>query len=212
MQNSSKDLITAENLITSCNRGILETRNYVTFDNLERDAIELSKKCEGPEMFVEKRPHKKTFFDEFARDSVIEEARFTIETFYNLLDTFSNQLKERFKDFITVVQKFKVVDQTFFIQKSFNECEEALSELADMYESDTEKEDLLASSNLFVSCTSRMMLQDAVISEVHKICDVLHLPNRNERDLFSNLANFIEYNNVLPVSSRPTSAERSLAD
>jgi len=41
-----------------------------------------------------------------------------------------------------------------------------------------------------------MMLQDAVISEAHKICDVLHLPNRNslnERDLFSNLANFIEY-------------------
>ena len=28
--------------------------NYVTFDNLERDAIELSKKCGGPEIFVEK--------------------------------------------------------------------------------------------------------------------------------------------------------------
>ena len=28
---------------------------------------------------------------------------------------------------------------TFFVQKSFNECEKALSKLADMYESDTEK-------------------------------------------------------------------------
>jgi len=43
---------------------------------------------------------KKEVFDELARDSVIEETRlrFNIETFYNLLDTFSNQLKERFKD------------------------------------------------------------------------------------------------------------------
>jgi len=46
------------------------------------------------------------------RDSVIEETmlRFKIETFYNLLNTFSNQLKERFKDFTTVVQKCKVLD------------------------------------------------------------------------------------------------------
>jgi len=50
-------------------------------------------------MFVEKRPQKKKFFDDLARDSVIEETmlRFKIEIFYNLLDTFSNQLKERFK-------------------------------------------------------------------------------------------------------------------
>ena len=40
-------------------------RNDVTFDNLELDAIELSKKCEGPEIFVEKRLQKK-FFDELA--------------------------------------------------------------------------------------------------------------------------------------------------
>jgi len=59
LQNSSKDLITAESFIECCNSGILEMRNDVTFDNLERDAIELSKQCEGPEMFVEKRPHNK---------------------------------------------------------------------------------------------------------------------------------------------------------
>ena len=37
--------------------------------------IELSKKCGGSEMFVDKRPQKKKFFDELARDSVIEETR-----------------------------------------------------------------------------------------------------------------------------------------
>ena len=57
--------------------------NDVTFDNLEHDAIKLSKKCGGPEMFVKKRPYKKKFFDELAHDSVIEETRvrFNIETF-----------------------------------------------------------------------------------------------------------------------------------
>jgi len=62
-------------------------RNDVTFDNLERDIIELSKKCGGPGMCVEKRPQKKKFFDEFTLDSVIEETRFRfkIETFYNWL-------------------------------------------------------------------------------------------------------------------------------
>src|SRR6218665_1772762 len=61
LQNNSIDLITGESLIECCYSGILEMRNDVTFDNLERDAIELSKKCGGPEIFVEKRPHKKTF-------------------------------------------------------------------------------------------------------------------------------------------------------
>ena len=61
-------------------------RNDVTFDNLERDAIELSKKCGGPKMIVEKRPQKMKFFDEFAREET--RLRFKIETFYNLLNTF----------------------------------------------------------------------------------------------------------------------------
>src|SRR6218665_1801903 len=92
-------------------------RNDVTFDNLELDAIELSKKCVGPEIFVEKRPQKK-FFDEFARDSVIKETRlrFKTETLYNLLDTFSNQLKELFKDFITVLQRFKILGPKFLFR------------------------------------------------------------------------------------------------
>src|SRR6218665_1378161 len=94
-------------------------RNDVTFDNLELDAIELSKKCERPEIFVEKRFQKK-FFDEFARDSVIKETRlrFKTETLYNMLDgyLYSNQLKELFKNFITVLQRFKVLDPKFLFR------------------------------------------------------------------------------------------------
>src|SRR6218665_2427233 len=74
-------------------------------------------------MFVDKRPQKKKFFGELARDSIIEERRL-------------------FQNFTTIVQKFKVLDLTFLLRKSFNECEETLSELTDMHESDTEKEDL----------------------------------------------------------------------
>src|SRR6218665_2881017 len=103
------------------------------------------KKYEGSEMLVEKRLQKNKFLDELARDSVIEETRvrFKVETFYNLLDTFSNQLKESFKDITTVVQKFKVLDQKFVVQKTFNKCEEALSEMSDVYELNTVKADLL---------------------------------------------------------------------
>jgi len=61
---------------------------------------EISKKYGGSEMFFEKQPQKKKFFDDLAHDvnEVIEETElgFKISTFYNLLDTFSNQLKERF--------------------------------------------------------------------------------------------------------------------
>jgi len=60
--------------------------------------IELSKKCGEPEMFVDKRTQKKKFFDELARDSVIEETRF-------------------FQNFTTVVQKCKVLDLKFILQK-----------------------------------------------------------------------------------------------
>src|SRR6218665_1654024 len=107
------------NLIKSCNSGILEMRNDVTFDNLELDANELSKKCERPEIFLEKRFQKKKFFDEFARDSVIKERRlrFKTETLYNLLDTFSNQLHEgTFQRLHNGLQRFKVLDTKFLFR------------------------------------------------------------------------------------------------
>jgi len=54
------------------------------------------------------------------------------------------------------------------------------------------------------------MLQDAVISEVHKICDVWHFLEIREMSLiFSNLANLYRIYNVLLVSS--ASAERSFS-
>lgn len=115
-------------------------------------------------------------FDELACDLVLEEKRlrFKMYAFYSLSDTFWSQLEKWFKDFTTFAHKFKVVDQIFFVQKYFNECEEVLSELADMHESDTENlEDLILEFKSFCQLYKEM-LKDAVISEVHKICDVLH--------------------------------------
>ena len=61
------------------------------------------------------------------------------------------------------------------ITLTFSKCQEALSKLADrpmpMYESDTETQDL--QSKFKSSCQLyNQMLQDIVISEIHKICDV----------------------------------------
>ena len=92
---------------------------------------------------------------------------------------------------------------------TFIECEEALSKLADMpmYESDTGKEDLL--SELKSVCQLyKQMLQDAVISEIRKIFDVLHFLEILEMSWI--FQTFIEtYNNVFPASI--ASAERSFS-
>jgi len=79
-----------------------------------------------------------------------------------------------------------------------------------MYESDTEKEDLLSEFKSFCQLF-KQMLQDAVNSEVHKICDVLHfLEIREMSGFFSNLASLYCLYNVLPVSS--ASLNEVLAD
>jgi len=46
-----------------------------------------------------------------------------METFYNLLDTFQNKLKKRFKDFTTVI---------IFLRNSWNE-QDFFSNLANLY-------------------------------------------------------------------------------
>jgi len=73
-----------------------------------------------------------------------------------------------------------------------------------VYESDTGKEDLL--SELKSVCQLyKQMLQDAVISEIHKIFDVLHFLEILEMSRI--FQTFIEaYNNVFPASI--ASAER----
>src|SRR6218665_1459117 len=79
-----------------------------------------------------------------------------------------------------------------------------------MYESDTEKEDSLSEFKS-VCQLYKQMLQDAVIADVHEICDVLHfLEIREMSEIFSNLANraYGPYN-ALPVGS--ASAERSFS-
>lgn len=78
-----------------------------------------------------------------------------------------------------------------------------------MYESDTEKEDLLSEFKSFCQLY-KQMLKDGLISEVHKICDVLNFLEIGEMSgIFSNLANLYRIYNVLPVSS--ASAERSFS-
>ena len=62
-----------------------------------------------------------------------------------------------------------------------------------MYESDTEKEDLLSEFKSFCQLY-KQMLQDDVISEVHKIRDVLHfLEIREMSRIFQSWPTFIEY-------------------
>src|SRR6218665_963051 len=88
----------------------------------EQRTSSFQRNVEGLKCLLTNNLKRRTFLMNWLdRDSVIEETRL-------------------FQNFTTVVQKFQVLDLNFFLQKSFNECEETLSELTDMYESDTEKE------------------------------------------------------------------------
>jgi len=90
------------------------------------------------------------------------------------------------------VHKFKVLDPKFFVQKSFNECEESYYPSCQIHESDTEKEDLLSKFKSFCQLY-KQMLQEAVISEVHKICGFIFLRNSKKDGIFQTCPTVIEY-------------------
>ena len=114
------NLTTCESFIDICFSDILGMRNDSTFEKITQEAIEISKICGGPEVFKGKRTQKKRFFDEMINDSVVEDARerFKVEVSYVLLDVFTNQLKDRFKEFSKVVQKFRILDPNSSLKNS----------------------------------------------------------------------------------------------
>src|SRR6218665_2630489 len=124
-------------------------------------------------MFVEKRPQKKKFLMTWHVIRLLKKQclNLKLRQFYNLLDTLSNQLKT-FQSITTVVQKFKILDPKLFLQKSFNECEETLSELTDIYESDTEKEDLVPYFKYFCLLFKQMQQDLSFQTFIIIICDV----------------------------------------
>src|ERR1044072_1665010 len=115
-----------------------------------------------------------------------------IEVFYVLLDVFTNQLKDRFKDFSKVVQKFRILDPKFFIEKSFNVRKDELTNLADMYESDLDKENLFSEFKSF-SSLYKQSISDSVISELHKIGNLLEFIETNDMSsVFPNLKQLLK--------------------
>ena len=84
--------------------------------------------------------------------------------------------------------KFKDLDPKLFVQKSFNECEEAYYPSWQIHDSYTEKEDLLSEFKSFYQL-DKQIVQDAVISEVPKIYVLHFLEIREMSGSFANLAN-----------------------
>src|SRR6218665_2437004 len=104
----------------------------------EQRTSSFQRNVEGLKCLLTNNLKRRTFLMNWLdRDSVIEERRL-------------------FQNFTTVVQKFQVLDLHFFLQKSFNECEETLSELTDkLCMNQTQRKRIYYPNlNLFVSCTS----------------------------------------------------------
>jgi len=92
-------------------------------------------------MFVEKQPQKKKFFDELARDSVIEGTRLRLKIdILQFVGYLFKSTERTFKDFTTIVHKFKVLDPNFFRNLLMNVKKRYPSwQIGQLYESDTEK-------------------------------------------------------------------------
>ncbi|CAH0547004.1 unnamed protein product [Brassicogethes aeneus] len=110
MQNPKLNICTASAMILSTKKCIESIRNSheKSFLIFKKQATELAMKCGTTTTFANKRIRTKKFHDDIQRDFVIENAeeKFKISMFYTILDVFITTLSSRFKDFISLAQKF----------------------------------------------------------------------------------------------------------
>jgi len=154
---------------------------------------------------------KKKFFDERANDDTISELTdhcFKVNTFFIILDVFSNVLKTRFKDFSNVVKKFEILDpkKSFQRKKTDDLCFEPLQKLSEFYQVDVDQNDLIMEYKMFCSVYNQLNKK----SETILISDILKFMILNDMvSSYPNLYILYKIYLTLPVSS--ATAERSFS-
>lgn len=113
LQNSSINLLTAHSMIQACFTDIDSMRTIEVFMEVKEKAIVFCNGFDGRKQFDEPRCKKiKTNFGgstEVQSLSSVDE-RFRINTYFVILDAFTNVLKYRFEDFSSIVRKFEILD------------------------------------------------------------------------------------------------------
>ncbi|XP_025202803.1 zinc finger MYM-type protein 1-like [Melanaphis sacchari] len=141
LQNSSINLLTAHSMIQACFTDIDSMRTIEVFMEVKEKAIVFCNGFDGRKQFDEPRYKKiKTNFGESTEVQSISsvDERFRINTYFVILDAFTNVLKYRFEDFSSIVRKFEILDpkKSFEGRPSNEILVEPLIELSTFYQID----------------------------------------------------------------------------
>ncbi|KAL4092347.1 hypothetical protein QTP88_026868 [Uroleucon formosanum] len=110
LQNSKIDLITAHDMVSTCFLDISSLRNEKYFLKIKCNATELCRQFGGNDNFEQGRIRtKKKIHGENNLENIIESAdeNFKCNTYFVILDSFTNTLKHRFEDFSNIVKYLK---------------------------------------------------------------------------------------------------------
>lgn len=213
LQNSSINLLTAHSMIQACFTDIDSMRTIEVFMEVKEKAIVFCNGFDGRKQFDEPRCKKiKTNFGESTEVQSISsvDERFRINTYFVILDAFTNVLKYRFEDFSSIVRKFEILDpkKSFEGRPSNEILVEPLIELSTFYQVDVEQENLILEYKSFCS------IYNQLIAEIKnkKVFDNNMLKFMIENDMISsypNLSTLYKIYYTLPISS--ATAERSFS-
>ncbi|KAL4121241.1 hypothetical protein QTP88_013793 [Uroleucon formosanum] len=213
LQNSSINLLTAHSMIQACFTDIDSMRTIEVFMEVKEKAIVFCNGFDGRKQFDEPRCKKiKTNFGESTEVQSISsfDERFRINTYFVILDAFTNVLKYRFEDFSSIVRKFEILDpkKSFEGRPSNEILVEPLIEFSTFYQVDVEQEKLILEYKSFCS------IYNQLIAEIKnkKVFDNNMLKFMIENDMISsypNLSTLYKIYYTLSISS--ATAERSFS-
>lgn len=209
LQNSKIDLITAHSMIEVCYSDILLLRTDEHFINIKQRAIKLCEQFGGAVEFEEKRVKtKKRIHGEKNTLDVIKSAdqNFKFNTYFVILDSFTNTLKNRFEDYSSIVKKFEVLDPKKFIKGNIDEFKISVAELANFYKIDIDETDIVPEYKSFC------LVYNQIYSEKESLQITEVLKFMISQDMVSSYPNLYVLYKIfytLPVSS--ATAERSFS-
>lgn len=209
LQNSKIDLITAHDMVSTCFLDISSLRNEEHFLKIKCNATELCGQFGGNNNFEEGRIRiKKKIHGENNLENIIESAdeNFKCNTYFVILDSFTNTLKHRFEDFSNIVKKFEVLNPKKMSKENIDENIISIQNLSKFYNVDVDEVDIEVEYRSF--CLVFHQVYDEV--EPLKLNEVLKfMISRDMVSSYPNLYTLYKIFYTLPVSS--ATAERSFS-
>ncbi|KAL4112674.1 hypothetical protein QTP88_016421 [Uroleucon formosanum] len=209
LQNSKIDLITAHDMVSTCFLDISSLRNEEHFLKIKCNATELCGQFGGNNNFEQGRIiTKKKIHGENNLENIIESAdeNFKCNTYFVILDSFTNTLKHCFEDFSNIVKKFEVLNPKKMSKENIDENIISIQNLSTFYNVNVDEVDIEVKYRSF--CLVYHQVYDEV--EPLKLNEVLKfMISRDMVSSYPNLYTLYKIFYTLPVSS--ATAERSFS-